>query len=96
MASQLTVETVERDEDHYHVRFRDTDEFDELETPEWASELAEAEVPGSEVRMGQDETDEWLVQRVSVPISLVDSEDDASRKALEVVTVVSEHEPPAS
>jgi hypothetical protein len=96
MTSQLTVKAVEHYEDHYHVRFRDADDFDELGTPDWASELAEAEVPGSEVRMGEDETDEWLVQRVSVPVSLVDSEGDASRKALQVVTVVSEHEAPDS
>jgi len=92
MTSQLTVKTVERDEDHYHVRFRDADDFDELESPDWANELAEAELSGSDVRMGEDDTDEWLVQSVRVPVHLVDDDGDASRKALQVVTVVTEHQ----
>ncbi|WP_262179248.1 hypothetical protein [Haloarcula laminariae] len=96
MSSQLTVKAVEEHGDHYHVRFRDGDELDDLETPDWAAELAESEVPGSSVRMGQDDTDEWLIQSVRVPVTLVDGEDDASRKALQVVTVVSEHEAPDS
>lgn len=96
MTSQLTVTGVDHHEDHYDVRFRETDEFEQLETPDWASDLAGAEVPGSEVRMGQDDTDEWLVQRVRIPVARVDDEADAARKALQVVTVVSEHETPDS
>jgi hypothetical protein len=54
------------------VRFRDADEFDELETPDWARELAEGEVSESDVQMGQDDTDEWLIQRVRIPVSHAD------------------------
>lgn len=96
MTSQLTVKAVEEHGDHYHVRFREDDELDDLETPDWAADIAESEVPGSDVRMGQDDTDEWLVQSVRVPVTLVDDEDDASRKALQVVTPVSEHDAPDS
>jgi len=96
MSSQLTVKGVEEHGDHYHVLFRETGELDHLETPDWARELAESELPGSSVRLGLDETDEWLVQSVRVPITGVDGEGDASRKALQVVTVVSEHEAPDS
>ncbi len=96
MTSQLTVTGVEEHGDHYHVRFRDDEELDELETPDWAAELAESEVPESDVRMSQDDTDEWLIQSVRIPVTHVDSEDDASRKALQVVTVVSEHDTPDS
>ena len=96
MTSQLTVKAVDRHENNYHVQFRDADELADIETPDWARELAEAEMPGSDVRMGQDETDEWLVQRVRIPVTLADDEDDASRKALQVVTEVSEHESPDS
>lgn len=92
MTSQLTVMGVDRQEDYYHVRFRDAEEFDELATPDWARELAEAEVSGSDVRMGEDDTDGLVIQSVHVPVSLVDDEDDASRKALRVVTAVTEHE----
>jgi len=92
MTSQLTVKAVDRYEDYYHVRFRDADEFDELETPDWASELVEAELPRSEVWMGQDETDEWLVQSVRVPVNRMDDEGDASRKALQVVSLITDYE----
>jgi hypothetical protein len=94
MVSQLTVQAVEEHGDHYRVIFRDAESFDELETPDWATELAESEVPGSDVDMGQDDTDDWLVQSVLIPTNDVDSEDDASRRALEVVTVISERDQP--
>lgn len=94
MVSQLTAKTVEEHSDHYHVVFRDSESFDELETPGWATDLAESEVPGSDIKMGQTGTDEWLVQSVLVPTSDVDGEDDASRRALEVVTVISERTQP--
>ncbi|WP_324664985.1 hypothetical protein [Haloarcula sediminis] len=96
MTSQLTVKAVEEHGNHYHVRFRDEEELDNLETPDWAADLAESEAPGSDVRMGEDDTDKWVVQSVRVPVGLVDGEDDASRKALQVVTVVSEHDAPES
>jgi len=96
MTSQLTVKAVERHRDHYDVRFRDDDELGDIETPDWARDLAESEVPGSDVQMGRDGSDEWLVQNVRVPTTLVDGDDDASRKALQVVTVISEHDAPDS
>lgn len=92
MTSQLTVKGVEEHDDHYHVQFRDVDEFGELSTPDWAREVAESELPGSDVQMGQDETDEWLIQSVRVPLDRADGEGDASRKALQVVTLINEHE----
>jgi hypothetical protein len=96
MTSQLTVTAVERREDHYDGRFRDDDELDDVGTPGWAQDLADSAVSDSEVRMGRDDTDEWLVHSVRVPAAAVDSDDDASRKALQVVTVVSEHDAPDS
>ncbi|MFC6756773.1 MULTISPECIES: hypothetical protein [Haloarcula] len=92
MTSQLTVKAVEEHGDHYHVQFRDADEFDDLETPDWARELAESELPGSDVRMGLEESDEWRIQSVRVPVTAVDGEGDASRKALQVVTLINDHE----
>ena len=91
MASQLTVETVEQGDEYYHVRFRDPDSFEEIRTPDWANNPARSVVPESRVRMGQnDDDDEWLVQSVLVPIDGVDDRDDASRKALEIVTKISD------
>lgn len=92
MTSQLTVKTIDQHEDHYHVQFRDPDEFDDVETPEWARELAESELAGSDVQMGQDETDDWFIQGVRVPLDHADGEGDASRKALQVVSLINDHE----
>jgi len=92
MSSQLTVKSVDHYENHYQVQFRETDEFDDLATPDWASELAETELPGSEVQMGRDETDKWLIQSVRVPVNRADDEGDASRKALQVVSLITDHE----
>lgn len=94
MVSQLTVESVDLQDRQYVVKFRDTDTFDELVSPDWAQELAEAEVPDSDVRMGQDESGDWLVQTVMVPRTTVEGEEDASRKALKVVTAISERDQP--
>jgi len=94
MVSQLTVESVDRQDRQYIVNFRDAEAFDELTSSEWAQELAEAEVSGSDVRMGEDDSDDWLVQSVLIPHDVVDSEDDASRKALQVVTAIGERNQP--
>jgi hypothetical protein len=94
MVSQLTVESIEEREDHYHVHFRDSETFDELVSPDWAVDLADGEVPGADVRMGEDGSGDWLVQSVLIPVDLVDSGDDASRRALEVVTAISERDQP--
>ncbi|MBX0286837.1 hypothetical protein [Haloarcula salinisoli] len=92
MSSQLTVKAVDRDDDHYQVQFRETDDFDDLTTPDWARELAESELPGSDVQMGREETDEWRIQSVRVPADRVDGDGDAARKALQVVSLVTDHE----
>lgn len=49
----------------YHVRFRNPDEFDEIRTPEWASNAANSVSKGSKVRMGE-KKDEWLVQSILI------------------------------
>jgi hypothetical protein len=89
MASQLTVETVEQGDEYYHVRFRDPDSFEEIRTPDWANNPARSVVPESRVRMGQND-DEWLVQSVLIPVDGVEDSDDASRRALEIVTKISD------
>lgn len=71
------------------MRFREPDSFEEIRTPDWASTPARAVVPESKVRMGRTD-DEWLVQSVLIPIDDVDGGDDASRKALEIVTKISD------
>jgi hypothetical protein len=59
---------VELEEEYYHVRFRDPDEFSEIRTPAWATEAAEEISTGSKVRTGhRTGSDEWVVQSVLVP-----------------------------
>lgn len=89
MASQLTVEAVEESDDYYHVRFSDPDEFEEIRTPDWADDPAGSVVPGSEVRMGRSD-DDWLVQSVLIPLDGVEDSDDASRRALEIASEITD------
>lgn len=90
MASQLTVKKIERDGRYYDVRFRDPETFRALRSPASANRTARSVVPESKVRMGQTDDDEWLVQSVLVPIDAVEDDEDASRKALQIVTKVSD------
>lgn len=90
MASQLTVKAVEESDEYYHVRFRDPDTFEEIRTPDWAANPARSVVPESKVRMGKNDDDEWIVQSVLIPTGGVDDGDDASRKALEIVTKITD------
>lgn len=94
MVSQLTVESVEREDKQYRVQFRDADAVDELVSPDWARELADEELSDADVLMGKDESGDWLVQSILVPRDAVDSEEDASRKGIEVVTEISERDHP--
>lgn len=80
---------VEEGDDYYHVRFSDPDEFEEIRTPDWANDPAGSVVSGSEVRMGQDD-DDWIVQSVLIPLDAVESEDDASRRALEIASKIAD------
>lgn len=59
------VQDVELEDEYYHVRFRDPDEFDEIRTPDWAANVANSVSEGSEVRMGRTGED-WLVQAVLI------------------------------
>lgn len=62
-----SVNSVELEEDYYHVRFRDPAEFDKIRTPDWAENAAQDVSEGSKVRMGQRaDSDEWVVQSVLV------------------------------
>ncbi|KTG13378.1 hypothetical protein [Haloferax profundi] len=68
MTSIPEPKAVEREEEYYHVRFRDPDEFSEIRTPEWASDVADDVETGSKVRTGRrKESDDWVVQSVLVP-----------------------------
>jgi hypothetical protein len=71
---------VEEGDDYYHVRFSDPDEFEEIRTPDWANDPAGSVVSGSD----------WIVQSVLIPLDAVESEDDASRRALEIASKIAD------
>lgn len=80
-----SVQSVDKGDDYYHVRYRDPDEFSDIRTPDWAAKAAGSVVDGSEVRMGDEEgNDDWEIQSVLIPVDDID-EDEARSKADEVV-----------
>lgn len=61
-------ETVEKEDEYIHVRYRDPDGFERIRTPDWADEVSDSVVDGSEVRMGAlPDSDDWEIQSVLIP-----------------------------
>lgn len=80
-----SVKSVDKEDDYYHARFRDPDNFDTIRTPDWADNASDSVVEGSEVRMGKHkDRDDWSVQSVLIPENKVDDESEAEEKALQV------------
>lgn len=60
--------TVEEEDKYIHVRYRDPDDFEKIRTPEWADDVSDSVVEGSEVRMGKlPDSDDWEPQSVLIP-----------------------------
>jgi len=86
MSDSASVQTVERGDDYYHVRYRDPDQFDEIRTPDWADEASDSVVEGSEVRTGRTQgDDDWEIQSVLIPTGDANDESDARQAAERVV-----------
>lgn len=78
-------QSVELEEDFYHVRFNDPDKFDAIRTPDWAAEASSSVSEGSEVRMGKLKgEDDWQVQSVLIRKE-AGNEDKAREQAEEIV-----------
>lgn len=76
--------TVEEEESYIHVRYRDSDQFERIRTPDWADDAADSVVEGSEVRMGELATsDDWQTQSVLIPAGT--DEDTAREQADEII-----------
>ena len=76
--------TVETEGDYVCVRYHDPDEFESLQTPEWARKASESVVDGSEVRLGkQTETEHWIPLEVLIPEPV--DPDDARLQANEII-----------
>lgn len=81
-----SVQSVDQSENYYHVRYRDPDEFDEIRTPDWAENVANSVVEGSEVRTGDEHGNEdWTIQSVLVPVDAVVDEAEARDTADEIL-----------
>lgn len=86
MGESPSPEVVEQTDDYYHVRFRDPDEFDTIRTPDWAENAAGSVSEGSEVRTGKrEDSDDWEVESVLVPVDEADDEDEAKELAQKIV-----------
>ncbi|MFA9502149.1 hypothetical protein ACERIM_05130 [Natrinema sp. H-ect1] len=84
MADAPAITEVETADEYIHVRFRDPDRYDEIRTPDWATQPAESVSEGSEVRTGKIEgEDDWAV--TSVLIDKHVGEDKAKDQAREIV-----------
>jgi hypothetical protein len=78
MSDIPTPETVEQGDEYIHVRYRDPDEFEKIRTPDWADEVSDSVVDGSEVRMGQiSGSDDWEPQAVLIPM---DTDEETARE----------------
>jgi hypothetical protein len=60
-----SVKMVDTEGEFRHVRFRDPDDFEEIRTPDWASNVSDSVSKNSEVRMGKT-GDDWKVQSVLI------------------------------
>lgn len=84
MPENLLPSAVEKAGDYVYVRFHAPEEFETLETPEWARKAAESVVDGGVLRVGKRASGEnWLPQEVRIPEPVEPSE--ARRKADEIL-----------
>lgn len=84
MPDTPSIKSVELEDQYYHVRFNDPDQYDTIRTPDWADKASDSVSQGSEVRMGKmKDSDDWEVQ--SVLIKKEAGEDTAREKAKQIV-----------
>lgn len=75
---------VEQEGDYVCVRYRDPEEFETLQTTEWARKAPESVVDGCELRVGKRvDGENWIPQEILIP-EPVDAI-DARRKADEIL-----------
>lgn len=83
---------VDLEDEYYHVRFRDPDQFDKIRTPDWAANVAGSVSEGSEVRTGHmKDGDDWKVQSVLIEKS-AGGEGKAQELAKKIVEKMQDHD----
>lgn len=61
------IQKIDLEGEYFHVRFNDPDNFDEIRTPDWASNVAQSISRGSKIRMGHvSNGDEWSIQSILI------------------------------
>ncbi len=86
MAQQGSIQSVDKGDDYYHVRYRDPDDFDEIRTPDWAENVATSVVEGAKVRTGDEHGNEdWTAQSVLIPLDGAQNEDEARDLAGQII-----------
>jgi len=83
----VKVKKIAKEDKFYHVRFRDPKLFTSIRTPDWAENIADGVLQGSEVRMGENKKGNWQVQSVLIPAE-VPKESDAKRYAVRIADVI--------
>lgn len=84
LCDTMNIESVELEDEYFHVRFNDPERFEAIRTPDWAANVATSVSEGAEVRMGNEkEGDDWEVQ--SVLIEKSEGEEKAREQAQRIV-----------
>jgi len=89
MSSIPEIESVNLEDEYYHVQFNDPEKFEVIRTPDWAANVAGSVSEGAEVRMGkQKDSDDWEVE--SVLIEKDETEQGAKEYAEKIVKKIQE------
>lgn len=84
MADNPGINTVATEDDYIHVQFREPDQFDEIRTPDWASNAAQSVSDGAKVRTGKrEDSNDWLVESVLLEKHI--GEEKAREQATDIV-----------
>lgn len=77
------------DGNYYHVRFRPPSQFKKVRIPDWAANIANSISKGAQVKMGETEAGNWLIQSVVVR-KKYHRKRDARRLAKKIVKKIEE------
>lgn len=78
----VKIKKTAKEDQYYHVRFRQPSQFSSIRTPDWAANIASSISKDAEVRMGKTKQGgNWLVQTVLIKRAPGKTYNDARRLA---------------
>ncbi|MFC6963151.1 hypothetical protein [Halocatena marina] len=84
MADNLRINTVATEDDYIHVQFREPNQFDEIRTPDWASNAAQSVSDDAKVRTGKrEDSNDWMVESVLLEKHI--GEEKAREQATDII-----------